>query len=642
MSQIALLEELLGLLKTLNDSITPKEGNSLSNKNILGGENTTDPNKKISSSLSNPERKRTKEIATIFAKTILDYQSKSTKDTALKTSIAKVTKIKTPTFKKKEEAEKSGGFLGMLKNLLPILGGIVGIGALIAGLATDGPFKGILKLFAKGGMKMLTNGIKTLIKSITRIIALPFTAMKNMFGSVMKALTGTATKTASKASAKMATGFIGKLFSALKPMLKILKKIPIIGSIISIGFAISRFKSGDNIGGVIDVLSALVGLINIIPGGSIVAIPLSLGLDILNAWLDVQAAKPENKEGGKAGILKSMAGSIGSWIWKNSDHFPIIGGIKRWGMAYQAFKSGNIQEGIKNIGYGILSFIPGGGIIIQGIEALMGFFSSNNEQSKDLKENKSWFSGLKDWIKSKLKKLPYFLRKPLEWFGILDSEKDENIEDMIGVDSKKNINELQNKISNFWKGLGDGVTDALNFTKKIGKDTMTVLGNVGQKTFEGTKNLVKKVSNVGGKVVGSTIENTKNLITKVGNIGGISRFFGGDEKKDGGKKVSDKRKNDTTTKKSMIITKDSTHENEISKKMLHISERQLLTLTDIKNVSLEILKKIDPSGGVRVIKPSPLSQNSLQNSPQRAVVPREEISLNGNRNDYLSSPYALI
>jgi hypothetical protein len=285
------------------------------------------------------------------------------------------------------------------------------------GLLTDGPFKGALKILSKigvsGGIKMLMSAAKGLLGTFSRFVTAPFKFAGKLLGK----------------------GFMGKIFNALKPLAKILKKIPLIGSIISIGFAIYRFMNGDTVGGVIDVLSALTGLLNLIPGGSFIAIPLSIGLDILNAWLDAKTEGAKDKNAAKLDILGDMAKSIGKWIWDNALWLPVIGGFKRWGMAYDAFKGGNIMEGLKQFGLGILSF-GGMGPIIMGIETLMGFFG-DKEEKIDLKPNTSWFGRIKEWVKNKLKKLPSFLRKPLEWFGIIDDSSES--EPNMGSSQKINV-----------------------------------------------------------------------------------------------------------------------------------------------------------------------------------------------------------
>jgi predicted RNA-binding protein YlqC (UPF0109 family) len=105
---VALLEELLGLLKTVNETIGVPQGQSIEDKNVLQGNNPSDPNKRVASTLNSNERKRTTEIASLFAKTFFEYQKKKTPDKAIKTPTQKVIgktgktpdkAIKTPTQK---------------------------------------------------------------------------------------------------------------------------------------------------------------------------------------------------------------------------------------------------------------------------------------------------------------------------------------------------------------------------------------------------------------------------------------------------------------------------------------------------------------------------------------------------------------
>ena len=156
---VALLEELLGLLKTLNETVGVPQGESLEDKNVLQGNNPSDPNKRVIPRLNSNERTRTTEIASLFAKTFFDYQKRKTPDKAIKTSIQKV------TGKTGERIQQRGGKVdeksSWWKILLPL---VLGIGALIAGLMTDGPFKGALKMLAKAGLSIVKMQIKSMLK----------------------------------------------------------------------------------------------------------------------------------------------------------------------------------------------------------------------------------------------------------------------------------------------------------------------------------------------------------------------------------------------------------------------------------------------------------------------------------------------
>lgn len=173
------------------------------------------------------------------------------------------------------EKYKEGGLLGLLpKALLPVLGGATlilgGLAALVGGFMTQGPAKGALELIGKAGLQ---GGLKIVAK---------------------------------------------KIFT--KSLEKVLTKIPIIGSLISFGFAIQRFMNGDVTGG---FLSLAAGLVNLIPG---VGFVLGIGIDVLQTILDAKAGGSSAEASAKkTDILKNWASKIGSLIWKGLRYAPIIG-----------------------------------------------------------------------------------------------------------------------------------------------------------------------------------------------------------------------------------------------------------------------------------------------------------------------------
>jgi len=667
---ISLLEELLGLLQTMNETKGVPEGQNLSEKNILQTGNS-DPNKKIKNTLSSNEQKKTREIATIFAKTFIEIQKKFTPDTALKTSVQKIT----PNVNRivgskidKKETQKKGLLLG---GLLLLLGGV---GALIMGLITDGPFKGALKILSKigisGGIKMLIAGAKALVKSImapfeivqqlmtkgkfgklisTAIsdgVEMLVSGAKNLMSKFLKFVTAPF-KTLGKSMGK---GIFGKLFSALKPLFGILKKIPLIGSIISIGFAISRFMSGDNIGGVIDVLSALSGLLYLTGVGAPVAFAIGLGLDLLNAFLDAKTAGATDKNAAKMNILGDMAKSIGNWIWKNAFYLPVIGSFKRWGMAYDAFKGGNIMEGLKQFGLGIVSLIPGGGPLIMGIEALMGFGGSK-EGEKDLKPNTSWFGNFKQWVKNKLKKLPSFLRKPLEWFGILDEtstpEATINASESGGLWEKitgwfsglwKNIVPSMEGVGKWFSGLWDTVSKW--FSGLLGKIQGFLSSDFMTGIIDNAKSIVTSVMSI----IDSLFTILKNLINSVVDKIKNINIFGGKESdpnletkaKQMGWNTVEEYKNSNwqkNTNKKKIEVVDDKRKQHVDDLVL-IGREQIAILTDIRNIGMQTYKVLSNSSG------SSASPIIISNSGGSKPKPSSQVSLNTNRGDYNSSPYA--
>ncbi len=645
---VPLLEEVLGLLQTINETRGVPEGENISDKNVLQTGNSN-PNKKVKSSLSNEEQKKTKEVASIFAKTFFEMQRKFQGDKALKTSVQKIIpnakKLETGGRKSDLEMPKKGSMLG---GILMLLGGA---GALIMGLLTDGPFKGALKILSKigisGGIKMLMTAAKGMLGTFSKFVTAPFKFAGKLMGK----------------------GFMGRIVGALKPLAKILKKIPLIGTIISIGFAISRFMDGDTVGGVIDVLSALAGLLNLIPGGSIIAIPLTIGLDILNAWLDAKTAGAKDKNSAKLDILGDMAKSIGNWIWDNALWLPVIGGFKRWGMAYDAFKGGNIVEGLKQFGLGILSF-AGMGPIIMGIETLMGFFG-DKEEKKDLKPNTSWFGRIKEWVKNKLKKLPSFLKKPLQWFGIIDdsSESEPNMESSKKIDYEKKIVEwlsglwgkitpmlenigkwfsgLWEKISTWASGLWEKMTP---FFEVIAKWFSDIWGKVkeflGSDFMNGIIDSVKNIASSVMSIVDTIFRTIKSIVEAAkATIGRFGKMFGaGDNKEveENAKKMgwnsveeyekSGWKENPDKKKVGVIDEKRKKHVDDL----VLIGREQIAILSDIRNIGMQTYKVLAGSSGGGSASPI-IIPNSGGGSTSK---PSSQVSLNTSRGDYGSSPYA--
>jgi hypothetical protein len=350
------------------------------------------------------------------------------------------------------------------------------------------------KIGITGGVKLLINAVRGFITMISGFLTRPIKIIMDVAKGILSPFKKMAGALIPKGVKGFGKNIIGKMLGFVKPLLKVLRRIPLIGSLISIGFAISRFMKGDIVGGVIDSLSALSGLLYLVPGGAPFGFAISLGLDIMNAWLDYKAASPENAGKSKGNILMDMVKGIGSKLMQHSLYLPIIGGFERFGMAWDAIKSGNVMEGIKQLGLGLITFV-GGGAMIKGIEVLMGWLGSKDDEGS-LKSDTTWFSRMKSWIAKKLKHLPMVLRKPLEWFGILDSEGDDSSISSAIVDGAVAGFE---GVKNFFGGIWDGLTDfgykaaeAIDYLLPSIIDSVTGIFN---KAKEGLINLGKTVGN---------------------------------------------------------------------------------------------------------------------------------------------------
>lgn len=305
-----------------------------------------------------------------------------------------------PSDEEDKDPEKKSGF-GFIKKLIgPALLVLGGLAALVTGLMSDGPLKGFLKILSKGG---LIGGIKLFQKSLDKQLG-KFGASfakilpKNLFDNVIKSAKGFLgnigkfllapfKKLVGKGGAKALFGTISKLFTkTLKPLLK---RIPGIGSLISWSFAVSRFKSGDIVGGLIDVAS---GIATLFPG---IGTGLSIGLDVLNAFLDMKKDPEEVKPKGEGFDLGKFFGNIKDAIMNN---YPIKNLVEFYSGAGKVI-SGNFKEGFTQMAFAIPFFKP-----------LSEFIFGTVEESKDESSKldfKKFFGGIKDKIlNSVLKILP--------------------------------------------------------------------------------------------------------------------------------------------------------------------------------------------------------------------------------------------
>ena len=264
--------------------------------------------------------------------------------------------LQTPSAEGGKDDEPEKGGMGFIKKIIgPALLVLGGLAALVTGLMSDGPLKGLLNILSKGG---IIGGVKLFQKMASKQLA-KFTGLfakiipkdlftgvikkaKGFLGSITKFLLKPFAKLGGKAAGKGLFGIIGKLFGKfLKPLLK---RIPGIGSLISWGFAISRFKSGDLVGGLIDVAS---GIATLFPG---IGTGISIGLDVLNAFLDAKKGKDEKvKPGGAPGGIGAFFGKIKDKIMNN---YPIKNLVEFWSGAGKVFK-GDFKEGFTQMAFAI-------------------------------------------------------------------------------------------------------------------------------------------------------------------------------------------------------------------------------------------------------------------------------------------------
>lgn len=276
-----------------------------------------------------------------------DADTKTFITNALSVLAAKDEKDQEPNQAKK--VENTSWWKTLMKPLLLVLGGIAG---LITGLMTDGPLKGVLKLISQGGIlawvKMVGAAISLKFDFLKAAIG-KFIGVKNVediiktikgkVGSIFEPVTNFLFKTVPLYLDKIFQPIAKTLGIALKPgtfkaiaqvvaktILPNLKFIPVLGSLISFGFAVSRYIKGDVIGGTIDLVSGILNLVAPLTGpGAPVLIGLSVGLSVLNAVLDYKAgaASGPGIQTKKFNLLKNWAVNVGKRLVMSSIFAPL-------------------------------------------------------------------------------------------------------------------------------------------------------------------------------------------------------------------------------------------------------------------------------------------------------------------------------
>lgn len=149
-------------------------------------------------------------------------------------------------------------------------------------------------------------------------------------------------KAALKGGATLARNFISMfpktLVKLLKPVSTALKRIPIFGGLIGLGFAINDFKNGNNLSGALNLVSGIATFLDLlIPG---LGTGIAIGIDAINYWVN-------NTESGK-NFTNNTSDWLGkAWAWMKDLSKYIWDGILagyKWledilGKAWQGIKS---------------------------------------------------------------------------------------------------------------------------------------------------------------------------------------------------------------------------------------------------------------------------------------------------------------
>lgn len=551
-----LIGELARLVKILGDKagIEGVESSNIFNQSTVDDGSSSPYDKKkqkvksTRSMLTSEDKNRWGIISKIFAKSFLDLEKKENPNFGFKKEeTGNVVNVDI-----KQPEEKKSGFWRMLGKV--IAGLVLSLAGL--GLAIKAFFEGpgtagkILQMLGTGLMKIGTKILTGIVNTVTK------------FGSgVLKMLKGSPlAKTLSKIKGTKFGGVFAKIARGMgKFLLKSLRFLPGIGALVSFWFAYKNFQAGDWIGGIGELGSGILSLLSLVPGLGFIAYPLGIALDL--ALLGRYATKTEEErvEQSQSGKFGEMFKTMGSWIadkWnKYADKLPVIGTFIHMYRAYKHFKGGNVSEGMDSLIDSIFPFVPDlSGKVKSGWNFLKSLFTSKDEAGESIGSKILDFGATaKEWIKSKLSNLPYFLRKPLEWFGFVSKTPDgpkltafKQSAQEVGSNIKKFFSPLGGvgeKIKNAipsWDTINNSISSGLSVVKDaaesasnyIGEKATAIKEGVGKafsNAFEnisaGAKRMSEKAKELGkkyGPAIGGMALRVFDLGKKV--LKGISNF----------------------------------------------------------------------------------------------------------------------
>ena len=233
-------------------------------------------------------------------------------------------------------------------------------------------FKDGIEEFNKGN---LVGGIKNMVQGILGLLPLPYPVKSAIMGGVE--LLGTwlegkfGKETIPKGSGgDIMAGALTAIGFVLKPLVK---KLPIVGSLINFYEAYQAFKAGGAAGITKGIINLGAGIANLFPG---VGTAIAIGLDVISAFV----FKETEEKDATGKTVKKI--STRDWFNKTLDFITNRYPIKNWidiGKGLYNVATGNFKEGIVQLAYSI----PGFGILA----SLFGAPETSekaNEATKDM------------------------------------------------------------------------------------------------------------------------------------------------------------------------------------------------------------------------------------------------------------------
>lgn len=279
-------------------------------------------------------------------------------------------------------------FSTVLKRL-PLFGTILNFAEAYNNFNNGNIVKGILNIAA--GIASYFPGIGTAI-SIGLDIITGLTENDTTAGEAGHAFL-TAASGAAKLIIKKLPSFAAKLLTPLK---FVIKKVPLLGTVISFADAYLNFKDGNYIKGILDIAAGIAG---IFPG---IGTAIAIGLDVINMFID--GSEDSEEEGGQTGETPTKLNfteMVRNWaestFGMNARNIPFIAPFIRLSDAYTNFSNGNILAGIHDTVTALISICPGvGNLVAVGFDFFYSWLSSEEEPT----EAKTETSGVGEALKN--------------------------------------------------------------------------------------------------------------------------------------------------------------------------------------------------------------------------------------------------
>lgn len=244
----------------------------------------------------------------------------------------------------------------------------------------------------------------------------------------------------------------------------LLRKIPIIGFLLSFHSAMTRFKEGNWVGGILDLAS---GVASMFPG---IGTAIAIGIDIFNATLDYKAGG--SAKAGQTGINKWFKDKFLKFL----KYVPVIGNL-----IY-------LSEGLSHLmnGEWSLGFLKLGMAAIPGLNSLGSFFIEKIEN----KANEAYSSGespIKKMLIHWLKNQPKYIQYAFKMMGLDIGEMEKDV--LPNIEKEKSLRIQRDKEL---EGKSDTEKQQINKKYRIASLDQKTIFNERNQAIANAKTLEEK------------------------------------------------------------------------------------------------------------------------------------------------------